>query len=205
MTQISVTRALAQVKSLNDRIQRGHAGQFIAISVGGKINGKASIQEAEQILASNLQSVQALIEQRTALKSAIVRSNATTTVVIASKTMTVAEAIERKSSIILEQQLLQQLKGQHNRALEQTERMNVEVQQRIDALLAQSYGRDAKISEADQQAVAGPYEARHKAALVDPNKVEKVIAGLQEHLDGFLLEVDFALSEVNARTLIEAP
>lgn len=204
MTQISVTRALAQVKSLNDRIQRGNAAQFIAVSVGGKINGKASLQEAEQILASNLQSVQDLIAQRAALKSAIVRSNATTQVVIAGQKMTVAEAIERKSSIALEQQLLQQLKAQQNQGIATVERMNVDVQQRIDALLAQSYGRDAKINEADQQAVAGPYEARHKAALVDPNKLDAVISKMQDELDGFLLEVDFALSEVNAKTLIEA-
>lgn len=203
MTQISVTRALAQVKSLNDRIQRTTNSQFIAVSVGGKINGRPSIQEAEKILTGNLQSVQALIAARTALKSAIVRSNATTTVVIAEQRMTVAEAIERKSSIVMEQALLQQLKSQLSNAVAGAERINVEVQQRIDALLAQSYGRDAKISEGDQQAVAGPYEARHKAALVDPNNVDTVIAKLQDQLDGFLLEVDFALSEVNARTMIE--
>lgn len=203
MTQISVTRALAQVKSLNDRIQRGTNGQFIAVSVGGKINGRPSIQEAEKILTSNLQSVQALIAARTALKSAIVRSNAITTVIIAEQRMTVAEAIERKSSIIMEQALLQQLKGQLSNAIAGVERVNVNVQERIDELLKQSYGRDAKISEADQQAVAGPYEARHKAALVDPNNVDAVITKLQEQLDGFLLEVDFALSEVNAKTMID--
>lgn len=203
MTQISITRALAQVKSLNDRIQRGTGAQFIAVSVGGKITGKSSIQEAEQILTSNLQSVQGLIAQRTALKSAIVRSNATTTVQIAGQTMTVAEAIERKSSIVLEQALLQQIKTQKNQGTAIVEQKNVEVQQRIDALLAQSYGRDAKISEQDQQAVAGPYEARHKAALVDPNRLDDIITKMQEALDGFLLEVDFALSEVNAKTIIE--
>lgn len=204
MTQISVTRALAQVKSLNDRIQRGTAAQFIAVSVGGKISGKASVQEAEQIMASNLQSVQALIAQRTALKSAIVRSNAVTTVMIAGKRMTVAEAIERKSSIILEQALLQQLRGQQSQAVASVERVNVDVRQRIDALLAQTYGRDVKINEGDAQAVAAPYEERHKGALVDPNKLDTVITKLQEELDSFLLEVDFALSEVNAKTLIEA-
>ena len=202
MTQISVTRALAQVKSLNDRIQRGTGAQVIAVSQGGKISGKSSIQEAEQILGSNFQSVKDLIAQRTALKSAIVRSNAITTVIIAGKRMTVAEAIERKSSIIMEQTLLQQLRGQLSQGIAAVERINVGVQERIDTLLQQSYGRDAKISEADQQAVAGPYEARHKAALVDPNKLESAITKLQEELDGFLLEVDFALSEVNAKTII---
>lgn len=203
MTQISVTRALAQVKSLNDRIQRGTGAQFIVVSQGGKIAGKSSIQEAEQIMIANLQSVQDLIAKRTSLKSAIVRSNAVTTVVIAGKAMTVAEAIERKSSIIIEQTLLQQLRSQHNHCIAASERINVGVQERIDELLKQSYGRDAKINEADQQAVAGPYEARHKAALVDPNKLEEVIKKMQDELDGFILEVDFALSEVNAKTLIE--
>lgn len=204
MTQISVTRALAQVKSLNDRIQRGTVARFIDVSVGGKVSGKSSVQEAEHAITSNLQSVQALVSQRNTLKSAIVKSNATTTVVIAGKTMTVAEAIERKSSIILEQNLLQQIRGQQNQAIAAVERHNVDVRQRCDNLLAQAYGRDVKISEADSQAITGPYEEKHKAALVDSNKLDSVAEKMQEELDAFTLEVDFALSEVNAKTLIEA-
>ena len=66
MTQISITRALAQVKSLNDRIQRGSNANFITTLVGGKHGTGVSEQEASGILTANLQSVQGLIAQRTA-------------------------------------------------------------------------------------------------------------------------------------------
>lgn len=204
MSQISVTRALAQVKSLNDRIQRGTAAQFITVSVGGKVTGKSSLAEVETGLKANLQSVQSLIATRSALKSAIVKSNAVTKVTIAGVEMTVAEAIERKSSITFEQNLLTTLRSQHGQAIALVERANVEVQKRSEALLTTALGRDLKASEAEIEAITKPFEEKHKAALVDANSLETAIADLAAKLDSFLLEVDFALSEVNAKTLIEA-
>ena len=82
MTQISITRALAQVKSLNDRIARGSNANFITTLVGGKHGTGVSEQEAAAIMVSNLQSVQGLIAQRTALKGAIVKSNSVASVTI---------------------------------------------------------------------------------------------------------------------------
>ena len=204
MSQISVTRALAQVKSLNDRIIRGTQAPFISVAVGGKIAGKADLQEAEAILVANLQSVQELIAVRSALKSAIVKSNATAEVEIGGTRMTVAEAIERKTSITLERNLLQQIQAQQSQAIAHVERINVDVTKRVDALLATAFGRDVKVTEEETKSIVGPYEEKNKAKLVDANNLDKVIAKLAKQLDDFLLEVDFALSEVNAKTLIAA-
>lgn len=204
MSQISVTRALAQVKSLNDRIQRGATAQFIAVSVGGKVTGKNSLAEVEAGLKSNLQSVQDLIKARGELKSAIVKSNAVTLVNIAGKEMTVAEAIERKSSITFEVQLLTQLKVQQNQAIAQVERVNLGVQQSCEKLIQTALGREIKHTDDEAKAITGPFEEKNKAALVDANKLDDLIKQMQKDIDDFLLEVDFALSEVNAKTLIDA-
>lgn len=203
MTNISVTRALAQVKALTDRIQRATGQSFVATTVGGKHASGTPVVEIENVLKANLQSVTGLIVQRNALKSAIVRSNAITTVVIAGKERTVAEAIERKSSISLEQTLVQTLKQQLTRATTQVEQANVLVAARLDTLIQTAVGKDRKVDEADVKAITGPFEAQNAAAVLDPSKLQAVIDAMQGEIDEFLLEVDFALSEVNAVTKID--
>lgn len=202
MTEISVTRALAQVKSLNDRIQRATAQAFVSNTTGGKHPSGKAAQEVGELLKANLQSVQALIEQRNALKGAIVRSNAVTTVEIAGVTRTVAEAIERKTSIALEQALLNTLRQQQAQQVSVVERTNVQVAQRLDQLIQTAVGKDRQVSAADLAAITGPFEAQNKAEVLDPNDLTKVIESLAADIDAFLLEVDFALSEVNATTKV---
>ena len=204
MAKISITRALAQVKSLNDRIQRGTAVPFTTVQVGGKHATGKPLQEVEQTLKASLQSVKDLIAQRQALKAAIVRSNAVTNVTIAGTVMTVAEAIERKTSIALEQGLLQQLRGQQAQVSASVERTNVDVQKRLEQLLITAVGKDRQTSSAELDAITGPFKAQNEAKAVDPNDVQKVIDAMSTEIDAFLLEVDFALSEVNATTQIEA-
>lgn len=203
MTQISVTRALAQVKALNDRIERATGQAFVTITTGGKHASGTPVQEIAATLQSNLQSVTGLISQRNALKSAIVRSNAVTTVIIAGKERTVAEAIERKTSIAIEEALVRSLKAQLGHATAQVERANVQVASRLDALIQTAVGKDRKVDDADIKAITGPFEAQNSSAVLDPSKLQNVIDAMQAEIDEFLLEVDFALSEVNATTKID--
>lgn len=202
MTQISVTRALAQVKSLNDRIEKGIAVPFITNLTGGKHATGKPVDEITGTLTASLQSVQDLIAQRKALKSAIVRSNAVTNVTINGTVLTVAEAIERKSSIALEQRLLHQLKGQQAQVALNVEKANVEMTRRIDNLLVTVIGKDRQASEAEIAAVTGPFKAQNESTALDPNNLSVVVEKLQKDIDGFLLEVDYALSEINATTMI---
>lgn len=202
--KISITRALAQVKSLTDRINRGVSVPFVTNQIGGKHATGKPIQEVENTLRANLQSIKDLITQRNSLKSAIVRSNAVARVTIAGKEMTVAEAIERKTSIALEQALLQNLRHQQAQVNASVERTNVDVQKRLEALLVTAVGKDRQTTSAELEAITGPFKAQNEAKAVDPSDVTSVIDTLAAEIDAFLLEVDFALSEVNATTHIEA-
>lgn len=202
MTQISITRALAQKKALNDRIARATNAVFITTLVGGKHGSGMSVDEATRTLQANLQSVQDLIVQRATLASAIVKSNAVATVVINNVTMTVAEAIERKGSIQLEQVLLNQLRTQQAQATQAVERTNVQVNQRLDQMLLGLTTKDRKVDEAEVAAIREPFLKGNEAKLLDANSLQAVIDKLQASIDGFVTEVDYALSEVNATTKI---
>jgi len=200
--QITVTRALAQVKSLNDRIERATATTFVSHTVGGKHHTGKTAQEIEVQLKQNLQSVQDLITQRAKVKAAIVRSNAVTQVTINGVAMTVAEAIERKGSIQLDKALLNQLSVQASQQRAVVERANVQMQQRLDDLIKTTASKDRKVEESDIKAISEPFERNNKAVLLDPNDVAQVIQKLERDILDFEEEVDFALSEVNAVTKI---
>lgn len=202
MTQISITRALAQVKGLNDRIARATNLNFITTLTGGKHQSGTSVDELSVALRGNLQQVTDLIAQRSALKSAIVKSNAIATVSINGVTMTVAEAIERKGSIQLEQILLQTMRQQLAQATQIVERGNIQVTQRLDQMLLGLTTKDRKVDEAEVAAIREPFLKGNELKLLDANGMQAVIDKLQASIEGFVTEVDYVLSEVNAITKI---
>lgn len=200
--QITVTRALAQIKSLEERITRATQAAFVSYRVGEKSAGGSPVADVETTLKANLQSVTAMIAQRDSLKAAVIRSNAETSVEIGGQTLTVAEAIERKGSIRFLQTLLGSLKSQAGQAKLQVERKNQEMQVRLDALLQTAVGKDRKITDEDMGAIGNPFKQANEAFLIDPLQIDTVIAKLEAEVDAFLTEVDYALSEKNATTQI---
>jgi hypothetical protein len=199
---ISVTRALAEVKALNDRIEKAtRTPAFISVTVGGKIvNGAGDIQTVAAQLKANLQSVTDLIARRNLVKGAIIRSNAVTKVTINGVEMTVAEAIERKGSIDKERALVAVLLQQLGQVKTAVERNNVQMQGKIDAMLLTAIGKERKATEEELEAISKPYTASNVTALLDPNGLEAVTQKMSEDINGFIFEVDYVLSEANAKT-----
>lgn len=204
MAKISVTRALAQLKTLNDRIQRASAEQFVTRVAGGKHSSGEELTKITARIEANYQSVTDMLAQRAKLKSAVVLSNATTQVEVGGVTMTVAEAIERKGSIELERNLLRHLATQLSRETTSVNHEQRLLDAKVETLLGQAVGKDRKVDAAELQAIRDAVEGNAKPELLDPLKVQEKIEALNKAIDDFTLDVDFALSEVNARTLIEA-
>lgn len=202
MATISVTRALAQIKSLNDRIGRGCKEAFVSHLVGGKHPQGIEKTAVETQLKANVQSVEDLIKERSKLKNAVVISNATTKVKIAGVEMTVAEAIERKGSIQLEEQFLNSMRQQLVATQNIVDRQNQVANTKIDAAIQQIAGKDRKADETELKVVRESIEAKDGAVLLDSADIRGKIESLQKSIDEFKLEVDFALSEVNAKTEI---
>lgn len=210
MTQISITRALTEVKHLSDRINRAAAEPFVGLAKG-RDNRKvcvnspsSSIAEVTAQLTSNLQAVTDMVNRREKLKRLIINSNANTTVVINGDSMSVAEAIEKKASVDFKKTLLAQLRAQYTNAARRVETENVKLMQEVDNAVQQAYGNDKGKVEADQyDAVAKPRMDHSQFSMIDPNKAEQLIKALDDEITGFLQEVDFVLSESNARTSIE--
>ena len=206
MGTISATRALVELKTLEGRIER--AVNHIVATVPKRGNelpaGLGTQDEFTKAQKANLQAVEALIAHRRAVKSALVRSNAATTVTVAGEKMTVAEAIERKQSIKFEQMLLTRLANGLSQAVGHVEKNNEKVRENLLQLLEATYGKEGlTVTGSDYDAVAGPFLNQHEFSLVDPLNVKKRIEGLEKSIEDFNMEVDVALTESNARTELE--
>ncbi len=212
MAQITVHRALTQLKTLDGQINKATTqGVFVAMTKGDKkLVTTAAVRTltAEAVttkIKADYQSAKDLIVQRNKIKSAIVASNAVTKVTVAGVEMTVAEAIERKSSIQYECSLLQTLKSQFQRTSAEFEKQQQAVDREIAEKQSQAVGREvnAKINDEDAAALTRMVETREKPALVDPLAIDGEIQKLEKEITEFLAEVDSALNESNAVTRIE--
>lgn len=211
MSKISITRALVELKRIDNVLATIHGNdmKFIAVKIGqnqnAKVaNGSETVTAAETEIKRSFDRISTLTENRRKLKSAIVLSNATTKVKIGNQEMTVAEAIEMKSQVQAKRSLLTILSVQHTTALNAVNQQNAVLEQTIDKSLQTLYGGEkAKVDASQYDAVAKPLKEQREASLIDPCNIVKKIDALREEINLLTSELDFVLSESNAKTEIE--
>lgn len=196
--QISITRALNELKLLDKRISKHiQSSVFVTHEVNKKVNAKVFTPKED------LQSINDLIQRRQIIKSKIMESNAITKVTIAGKTMTVVEAIELKESIKYKKELRDRIAHQVRRARKEIEDINEVAQGRLDSLLQANFGKESKTKDSEMEAISKPFLERNEAKELDPLGIDSVYEKLENEIDDFENEVDFVLSESNSLTKIE--
>lgn len=207
---ISITRALVELKTLQDRINRAtYEGIFVSRVQGSgnyrKVVGSANTPEqAEALIKASFESVESLIARRQVIKSAIVLSNASANVEIMGKTMKVAEAIELKSTLGFRQSYLATLRTQFTQATQLADKANSDLDKVIETLLTTSYGNDkTKIDSDTVKAITDPQKLQKAVTLLDPCNIQEKIKAAQAEVEVLTSEIDFVLSESNAKTTIE--
>ena len=209
MAHISITRALATLKSIDAKIvKQTERLDTVAVTDGQgdfrKLVGKlGTIADFSAKAETQIQSLTDMLNTRDALKAAIIQSNAVTTITIGGKEVTVAQAIEQKRSIVLRQNLLAKVKSQVNLGnallVKRTSEFEGGLSVKLDTLL----GRDRATKGEDVEGITKPLRERGEPSLLDPVGMVAYSEKLDTEIDDFLTEVDFALSESNARTEVE--
>jgi len=198
--QMSITRALAELKLTDKKINQKISELMPAVLAKEKDHSKAETMVANN--QSLYQSIKDLIKRRDAIKRKIVLSNATTTVVIGGVTMTVAEAIEKKTSIEFDKKLERQLREGFYTVKNQSITHNENVDNKAD--------NQAKAAAESEAANPEVYKAIREMFVKDNqvnvhaiNNIEQEVDRLRDSIDEFETEVDFVLSESNTKTTIE--
>ena len=211
MNVMSVTRALAELKRLDDRLNRMTTDQsiFVSVAVGQgdkqKVLGVSdTVQNVVSQIQSNRDRVNSMIELRAKIKSAVVASNAATKVKLGAREMTVAEAIELKKSIDVKRNMLSTYRRQVIQANALVAKQNAALEAQIETNLATIYGNEkGKVDASMFEAIAKPQREQKEASLIDPIKINDLIKSLEEEISLVETELDFTLSESNAKTEIE--
>ncbi len=207
MRKISITEALNELKLYDSKITKAITNATFC-GAAKKSSDKVGVVKKEDFderAKASYQSVTDLISNRNLLKSAIVKSNAVTEVEIDEKSMSVAEAIERKNSIEYDETLLNEIKRQYANATTTVDKENKKVDNKVDDLLTTLIGKDSdkKLNKEDQEAVEKPYREKNEFEFVDPLDLYEKIQALEADIDGFKSNVDTVLVLSNATTFIE--
>jgi hypothetical protein len=196
--KMTITEALVELKLLDSRIRK-NIGSMEIVGIDRELQVAPITKESAR---ASLQSVTALIDRRAILKSAIVLSNATTMVTVVGKQMTVAEAIERKSSIGYEQSLVNSLSNQLASSQRTIETENERIMKSISTSLEAIYGKDSSKTE-EFMTTRGALIAKKTLKLVDPLDASAISLSISTDIENFLMSVDVALNISNATTMID--
>lgn len=201
---LSITGALIELNLLEKRIARANNSSFLAFQKGKDLPvGYKNVDEVKSAISGNLDSVKDLIELRNKIKSGIVISNATTEVTVGTQVMTVAEAIDRKSSIQFDKELLGSMKNQYRQVSAELIRYNDNVKGKADSMADAFLGRDTdKEVKKEAEAIRDSYIASNEGKLIDPISILKTMEELEASIEDFEANVDLALSISNAKTEI---
>lgn len=202
VVNMSVHRGLSELKLYANKIASLNSGSFVvANKQTNKTIGGRSIEDVNNLIKGNFDSMVALIENRKRIKDAIVKSNAMTNVSVNGKVMTVAEAIERKASIEFERTFLRILQNQFSQQNNIVDQQNLQLPTKLESFLQSTLGEKRDVATVKD--LTKTFEDNNKYVLIDPNHIQDYIQKLEKNIDEFVSQVDYTLSESNATTFFD--
>lgn len=205
-TKMTIHRALSELKLIDAKIEK-QISEINPVGIFQKdklINGYTKEEDFKTSAISKFQSVSDLIKRKSDIKSAIVLANGTTKVKVGEREMTIADAINFKAVVKFKYQLISKLKQSHLNSAANLQKNNQIVEDNVQKLLEYTFGKEStKVNENDMNAVRKPYIEANSWHLFDPLDVLKKVEEMEKEVSEFEMEVDAALSEINATTFIE--
>lgn len=208
MRELTITRALCELKLLKERHLKALQTNFdvIAVKHGNRLRSPYTSYKPEDFekgIDPILQSVEQLEKMIFEIKTKIDESNSKTLVKIGSKEMTVKEAITMKDQISLKEMRLNVMKRKLENARETYDNCLNENQKNIERQLSDLSSKSTgKVDSEAEKSIYNTVNALYEVKLIDHGLSDK-IKKLEEEIEDFRNNVDFALSESNSITKIQ--
>ena len=204
MEEITITRALAELKLLDSRIQKKINESDFVFFISKKNKSNVNQDTLVSNSKSSVQSITDLIERRKNLKKSIILSNAVTKVKLANEEMTVAEVIERKQLVTYYKLFSAKMKLNRESVLNQVERQNQLMDTDLQKILEINFGKNStsRTNSDDIDNISKTYRELNKAEVLDGIGVDVKIKEIEELISRYETESNFVLSESNATTKI---
>lgn len=206
--KMSITRGLRELKLLDDRIMKTISEMRFVDIFQGRNPGMVLLSKKQKTvfesdIKEKIQSYEDLLNRRVAIKSAIMKSNSESLIKIAGKEYFVIDAIEKKSSLKYEKEFLKKMRADWVLVSNNIESNKMTIENQINSIVSQAYGADKKNDKETYENIAKPFLEANELKLVNPVDIYKRIEELDKEITNFEAEVDFVLSESNAKVEIE--
>lgn len=207
MNKMTVAKALKEIKTLDDKINRAHSeGTYIGMFRGGKdVHHKfANEQDMVKAIQSSFDKIDQLRDYRSKVKAAVVQSNAQTMVElpIIGK-ISIAQAIEYKSVIAERKKFVDTVKMQMVQIDQYAQRCDQEnkqtIEQRINAVSSGENAPDELVIKSIRESV----DSQLGYKVVDTKKVREFIQKELDCIAEFEDNVDDIINTSNVITVIE--
>lgn len=198
MEKISITRALAEIKLLDKRIEKQPRDKTVVqITRGGKPLNENVIE-----LKSFIQQKNDLIERRAKIKLAIMLSNAKTTL---PNGKTVLETIEYKNVAVDQlKSMFVFLKNQQRTRNNTVTDLELENTDGLNKLYQESTSNSTELTQELLEIISDNFRKSNKIEHTSGEAIlDDVILDLEEKIEDAESTLDFTLSESNATTFIE--
>lgn len=206
MNKMTVAKALKEIKTLDDKINRAHSeGVYIGMFRGGKDvqNKFSNEQDMVKAIQSSFDKIDQLRDYRSKVKAAVVQSNAKTMVElpIIGK-ISIAQAIEYKSVIAERKRFVDTVKRQYldvaSKSKDFDHHNNHIIEQRINAVSAGDKAPDELVINSIRESV----ESQLGYKVVDTKKVREFIQKELDNIAEFEDNVDDIINTSNVMTVI---
>lgn len=205
--KMNVHRALAELKTLDSRIQKAarSATYCFANKHSNVKKDGITIDDYKNRMKSEFDSINTLINRRNALKRAVAFSNSVTKVTIDGVEYTVAEAIEMKNHGMNNYRVLLTAITANLAAAKNTiQDQNGEyLEKKANDYIIGFFGGKDKADSETATSMRKAYIEENTYDFIDPMNIEDFKKKLEDKIASFEAEVDAALSVSNAITNIE--
>jgi hypothetical protein len=198
---ISVAAAMVEKKDLIQKLP-SMLSEIRFVSHGNQ--NKPSKTDIVLNAVSKYNELKSAITRCNALAVSIIHSNLCTAVRVRDREFTVSHAVEMKDSwISFNRALLNRLKTEKTRVDKEIADSNKECEQRVQTLLEKSSSKDNTKLDADGMGkVEEKFWENNRWELIDPLNIADRIEKLESHITKVESDLNTALSESNALTMI---
>lgn len=202
--EMTLTRALNEVKMLEKKIYdlTNSGAKWVALSKNEKVQSFQDIAAFKAYVLANKQSAESMISRRNTIKSKLLEANNKTTVTIAGKVYTIAEAIDRKAFLQAEILLLNQIRHNVAQTSAEFDMEQRKLDEKVQVLVSTALQGDGKKDATLVAAIEKNYKDNNRIVVEDPASITSWVQSRVEEVSEFQNEIDFVLSEINAITKI---
>lgn len=200
ITNMSLHRIIAEIKTIEAKLNTTPSLQFVAIQMGDDTDKAAEFKKNSR---SQFDKTRSLYQNLAALKAARNAANSVTQVNIAGVPMTIDQALAAKASLPYKQTLINTLTAQFTQAQRQVDATAAQIEQKINQQIATMFTGTRKATDEEVAVIRSAAERNQKATLLFADGLKDNLEALKKEVEEFTLEVDFVLSEANATTKVD--